>query len=431
MSKQLVFLLLCVLSLGTLNEIYSQIKVTSETKLFPRNFNGVDPVILSNNLYALLQQEKTTGKLVQSIESRLKNQKVYGDLTTDDLFAFVPEHSEYVSGSKKGDVLSVFSGNLYRLMHSDDFPEPKIVRVKGCGIGSGIGGSKDVLSEKDLVTEYDSNVSPQSIWKQGLIHLKTTINDDLNPRDYKGVKGTLCNESEFFIPSPQFHFELGFVNPQPFRLLNVSHNAFWFDSYKYQHVSGAGIVAWNPEWKWKYSERPETKVPVFIAKLVPPYFKRESLTKKDIVEGKNHNAIRNIIYIELVSIWLVSKETGEVISKDGYEANPVIANYSQKKEYKTLVESSKVISQSSPLRFISKPQPRYSEIAKQKKVSGNVLLKVAFLSSGEIGGISPMSDLPNEIIEEAIKAARKIRFEPAKRNGVPYTVVMTITYTIP
>lgn len=437
MLKQLVFLMLCVLNFGSL-EVHSQIKVTSETKVFPRNFNGVDPAILSNNLYGLLQQNQATGKSIQSIQNRLKNRKVYGDLTTNDLFAFVPKSSKYVSGSKKGDVLTTFSGNLYRFMHLDDFPEPRLVTVKGCGQGSGTGGSKDISSKTDLVTEYDSGVSFQSIWKQGLIHLKTTIDEDTNKQVYKGVKGISCNESEFFIPSTQFHFELGFVKPQPFRLLNVSDNVFWFDSYKYQQVSGAGIIAWNPESKWEYGKKTETEVPVFIAKLVPPYLKRESLTKKDIVEGKNHTAIRNIIYIELVAIWLVSQETGEVISKDAHEAKPLIANSSQKTAYKTSVKlpsvnesASELVSQSSPLSIVSKPKPRYSEIAKQKKISAKLLVKIEFLFNGKIGEISPTSELPSDILEAVIKAARGIQFIPAKKNGVSYTVTKTIMYTFP
>jgi len=36
--------------------------------------------------------------------------------------------------------------------------------------------------------------------------------------------------------------------------------------------------------------------------------------------------------------------------------------------------------------------------------------------------------LSGGLTEQAISAARNIRFEPAKRNGVPYTVVKQVEY---
>ena len=65
----------------------------------------------------------------------------------------------------------------------------------------------------------------------------------------------------------------------------------------------------------------------------------------------------------------------------------------------------------------------------ENKVEGVVRLRVTFLASGEIGEITVVSGLPNGLTEEAVKAARSIRFEPAKKNGVPYSVTKTVEYT--
>ena len=65
---------------------------------------------------------------------------------------------------------------------------------------------------------------------------------------------------------------------------------------------------------------------------------------------------------------------------------------------------------------------------KKSEVEGVVRLRVTFLASGEIGEIKVVSGLSNDLTEQAIAAARKIKFEPAKKNGVPYTVIKTVEY---
>jgi periplasmic protein TonB len=82
-----------------------------------------------------------------------------------------------------------------------------------------------------------------------------------------------------------------------------------------------------------------------------------------------------------------------------------------------------------PLKIISKPRPSYTDAARQNQVTGVVRLKVTFLASGQIGSISPVSGLSYGLTEQAIAAARQIRFEPQKVNGVPQTVSKTIEYS--
>ncbi len=81
---------------------------------------------------------------------------------------------------------------------------------------------------------------------------------------------------------------------------------------------------------------------------------------------------------------------------------------------------------SSPLKIISKPKGRYTDAARVANVQGTVVLRVTFLSSGQIGSISTVKGLPSGLTESAIAAARGIRFEPAKVNGVPQTTVRTL-----
>lgn len=81
------------------------------------------------------------------------------------------------------------------------------------------------------------------------------------------------------------------------------------------------------------------------------------------------------------------------------------------------------------VKIISKPQPKYTDAARQNQFSGTVRLRVTFLPSGQIGSVSPVGSLPYGLTEQAIAAAKSIRFEPAKKDGVPVARVINVEYS--
>ena len=80
------------------------------------------------------------------------------------------------------------------------------------------------------------------------------------------------------------------------------------------------------------------------------------------------------------------------------------------------------------IKFIIKPTARYTDVARQANIQGTVRLRVIFLASGGIGEISPLTTLPYGLTEQAIAAAAKIAFIPAKRNSVPFSVTSIVEY---
>lgn len=81
-------------------------------------------------------------------------------------------------------------------------------------------------------------------------------------------------------------------------------------------------------------------------------------------------------------------------------------------------------------KIISKPRADYTDEARKNNFTGGmVTVKVTFLASGQIGSVTPVSGLPYGLTERAIAAAKAIKFEPAKRDGVPYTVVVPVQYS--
>ena len=80
------------------------------------------------------------------------------------------------------------------------------------------------------------------------------------------------------------------------------------------------------------------------------------------------------------------------------------------------------------IKFISKPKASYTDQARTNQIQGTVRLRVTFTASGQIGSIAPVAGLPYGLTEQAIAAARQIRFEPAKRNGVPIPTTAVVEY---
>jgi TonB family protein len=84
---------------------------------------------------------------------------------------------------------------------------------------------------------------------------------------------------------------------------------------------------------------------------------------------------------------------------------------------------------SEPVKIISKPRANYTDAARTNNIQGVVRVRVTFLANGTIGSISPVSNLGYGLTEQALAAARSIRFEPAKKGGVPYSVTKVVEYT--
>jgi TonB family protein len=80
-------------------------------------------------------------------------------------------------------------------------------------------------------------------------------------------------------------------------------------------------------------------------------------------------------------------------------------------------------------KIVSKPRAVYTEAARANNTQGTVLLNVTLLASGQIGAIKPIMGLPDGLTEQAVEAAKRIRFEPKRVDGVPRSVTVTVEYS--
>jgi hypothetical protein len=83
---------------------------------------------------------------------------------------------------------------------------------------------------------------------------------------------------------------------------------------------------------------------------------------------------------------------------------------------------------SKPFAIIERPTPAPPDSVGNFDVVGTVRLRVEFLSTGEIGEITTVAALTPVLTARATEAAKKIKFTPEIKNGVPVTVNRVIEY---
>ena len=75
-----------------------------------------------------------------------------------------------------------------------------------------------------------------------------------------------------------------------------------------------------------------------------------------------------------------------------------------------------------------RPAPTYTKEARQNQVTGTVIIHCVFTSTAKVTHIQVISGLPYGLTERAVKAAKKIRFIPATKDGHPVSMWMELEY---
>lgn len=68
-------------------------------------------------------------------------------------------------------------------------------------------------------------------------------------------------------------------------------------------------------------------------------------------------------------------------------------------------------------QILDKPKPFYTDSARTNLVGGTVVLRAVLASSGQVTNIRVIRGLPNGLTEQAIAAAKKVKFTPAMKDG--------------
>lgn len=80
------------------------------------------------------------------------------------------------------------------------------------------------------------------------------------------------------------------------------------------------------------------------------------------------------------------------------------------------------------VRVLSKPEPQYTNDARAMGVTGTVVLRCIFTADGAAKHFLIVRGLPAGLTEQAISAARRIKFVPATKDGRPVSTFIQLEY---
>jgi TonB family protein len=81
-----------------------------------------------------------------------------------------------------------------------------------------------------------------------------------------------------------------------------------------------------------------------------------------------------------------------------------------------------------PAMITSRPAPSYTKEARRKSIQGFVILKLLLEADSKISRVKVLKGLPAGLTENAIRAACKIKFKPAIKDGQPVARWITAEY---
>ena len=79
-----------------------------------------------------------------------------------------------------------------------------------------------------------------------------------------------------------------------------------------------------------------------------------------------------------------------------------------------------------PPRLLKETRADYTEEARQRGLSGEVLLEIVVRRDGHVGDVRILQGLGSGLNERAVQAVRQWRFAPAQRRGVPVDVIVEV-----
>jgi TonB family protein len=80
-----------------------------------------------------------------------------------------------------------------------------------------------------------------------------------------------------------------------------------------------------------------------------------------------------------------------------------------------------------PVQILSKPRPRYTTEARERRVEGEVTLEARFSAEGRVEILRVLRGLGYGLDESAAEAVREMKFRPATRGGVAVDTVLGVS----
>lgn len=80
-------------------------------------------------------------------------------------------------------------------------------------------------------------------------------------------------------------------------------------------------------------------------------------------------------------------------------------------------------------KIISNPRASYTSEARDSNTTGAIKIAVELKADGTIGFVFPFQTLPYGLTDNAVNSAKRIKFEPAVKDGKPVLTIAVVEYT--
>lgn len=130
--------------------------------------------------------------------------------------------------------------------------------------------------------------------------------------------------------------------------------------------------------------------------------------------------------LELAS-YLLDLLPKEMIEQHNLSPSLLVSSVQEKEDSNGATKSapqSQAVPMMSSLRpnILYKEKARYTDIARTNIIRGTVVLNLVFASNGNVEQIRVIRGLPDGLTRSAIEAVKKMRFDPAIKDGQPVSV---------
>jgi TonB family protein len=218
----------------------------------------------------------------------------------------------------------------------------------------------------------------------------------------------------------------------------------WLDKWIYEVPdisvpSCSGLTKTSGKSKPKYAQELTTQMKASVAAFVIEQPDQAEDPNKRIMAGVTGmlNAYRSLLKIDPKAQWdfldaLIEKQSRNEVDRNVREVmvrcSEVPLSDRNKNSYQAGDTVYAPIEVSRNARIKSKPEPEYTNEAKVRDVQGTVILQVVLASSGRVTDIEVLQGLPYGLTESCISATRRIKFEPAIKEGHPVSILVTLEY---
>lgn len=294
------------------------------------------------------------------------------------------------------------------------------------------GKNSEAISSLALAVKQNDFKANGEVWNYlGLAYAKGN--------DYKNARKALEKAVKLSPTNSIYHSNLAYVyllTRQNGKARSTAKKAIEIDSKNVTAYYLRGVVNFRDQ-KLNDAEKDADQVIMIDPANPQGYILKSniSLAKLERVVSKGSSVRANISFLKEASETLrvgveKCKDSPDLkLVEDEFESIKVFHDYFSKDSPVSIDPNAAPEPGVTPLKILSKPKPSYTDSARQGNIQGTIRAAVLFAGDGRVQHVLLLHRLGSGLDEQAVSAARRIKFEPTMKDGKPISVVRMVEYT--